>query len=148
MDSITVSVSQANTQAGKPLYVTESSFDAASATVPDSILYRVDDITGGITTEIRTWTPAAVGDTTSVILDAEDVEMLDANDLKEYRQVTFQVVKGATTITETGQYLVTNFGFQSIVLSLQCDMTHELERYAPLPSPRISRVVDLDNWNP
>lgn len=148
MDSITVSVSQAITQVGKPLYATEESFSSASATVPDLILYRVDDITGGVTTEIRAWTPAALGDSTSVILDSEDVEMLYASDLKEYRQVTFRVTQGATVLTESGLYTLTNLGYQSIIISLGCNMSAQLERYLPLPSSRISRVVDLDNWNP
>lgn len=153
MDNISVSVSEPSVKAGRTIYASEYSFDGTSATSADSILYRVDDITAGTSVAVRAWTTAAAGDSTSIILENEDTALLTSSDFKELRRVTFQVTQGATVLSGEATYFVTNYyvtnlGQPTDVISLNCDMTHELERYSPLPSSRISRVVDLDNWNP
>lgn len=146
MDSMTLTISGLSTRAGKPLYASGEFFQGVNPDTPDSIDYKVEDVgTGDL---LRDWTPSAVGTTTSFILEDQDVAMIVATDFRENRLVTMRAIQGATTLLATGTYLVTNFGYQSIIINLGCDMSAQLERYLPLPSSRISRNVDLDNWNP
>lgn len=146
MDEIDLTLASLSIRPGESDFASAFFYNASVAVTPDSVDYKVEDVGSGDL--IRDWTPAAPGVSTSVLLDGVDVALLDASDLKEYRRVTFRATKGATTLTASETYVITNIGFQSIVISLGCALTPTLERHSPLPSTRISRVVDLDNLNP
>jgi hypothetical protein len=146
MDSMTVSVVKTVVRSGQSTYANAAFFQALVPDTPDSVEYKVEDVATGDL--IRAFSPSVPATSSSAILEDEDVTLLSAADLKEYRRVTFRAVKGATTLEESALYLITNLGFQSIIVSLDCEVSPTLERYIPLPSSRISRVVELDNWNP
>jgi len=151
---MTVSVFKSVVRAGQPNIGSASFTDLGNPDTPDSVDYRVDAIFFDATfstftsTLIRDWSPSVPASSTSVILEDEDEALTVATSLKEFHAVTFRATKGAVTLDESALYLVTNLGYQSIIVSLDCTMTPTLERYTPLPSSRISRVVELDNWNP
>jgi hypothetical protein len=147
MDEIVITLASQTVRPGESLFASAFFFNLSVPTDPMSVDYRVDDVQTG--DEIRDWTPCVPGfSSTSVILENEDVALLVASDLKEYRRVTFRATLGPDTVTESAIYAIQNLGYQSIVISLGCDLRNVLERYSPLPSSRISRNVELDNWNP
>ncbi len=147
MDEIDVILASLTVRPGESLYASAFFYNLSIAVSPTSVSYRVDDVVTG--DEIRDWTAAVPGfSSTSVILENEDVALLVSTDLKEYRRVTFRATLGADTITESAIYAIQNLGYQSIVISLGCQLSPMVERHSPLPSSRISRNVELDNWNP
>jgi hypothetical protein len=145
MDSMTVSLAKTVVRAGTSFYGSASFFQGASPDTPTSVSYRVTTPDG---TVIRDWTAAVPNTSSSVILENEDTALLVATDLKEYRIVTFRAVKSPTTLEVSETYLITNLGYQSVIVSLGAQVSPVIERYLPLPSSRISRNVELDNWNP
>jgi hypothetical protein len=146
IDQITITLASQTVRPGESLYASAFFFNASVPISPTSVDYKVEDVgTGEL---IRDWTPAVPGFTSvSVLLDGVDVALLDATDLKEFRRVTFRATS-TVTVTASAIYTIFNLGYQSIVVSLNCQLSPELERYSPLPSSRISRNVELDNWNP
>ena len=148
MDLITLTLSDAEIIHGRTLYVSAEFTDAGNPDTPDSTDYKVEDV--ATNTLLRDWTPAVPATSTSVQLEGADTDLLTATDLEESRRVTFRATKGTTNLTANTIYLVINPQPVSsqLLVSLDCNLTPQLERYLPLPSSRISRVVELDNWNP
>lgn len=147
MDELDVTLASLTVRPNESLYASAFFYNASVPIAPDAIDYKVEDVaTGNL---IRDWTPAVpLATSVSVILENADVALLVATDLKEFRRVTFRATKGTTTLTNSAVFAIVNLGFQSIVVSLDCAISPDIERSLPMPSPRISRVVDLDNHNP
>lgn len=147
MDELDVSLASLSVRPGESLYASAHFYNLTVPVAPDSVDYKVEDV--GTGTLIRDWTAAVpLATSVSVIIEGNDVALLIATHLKEFRRVTFRATKGATTLTNSATFAIINLGFQSIIVSLNCAITPQLERYSPLPSQRISRMLDLDNRNP
>lgn len=111
MDQIIVTTSSPSVLAGEELYASASFLDGGSPVTPDSTDYKIDLAGASFLANgtIRDWTPAVPGESTSVLLEGPDTEVLPSDYpltgmTRQRMQVVFRATLGEDTVFAAGLY--------------------------------------------